>query len=382
MPLFVGVEGVNLRQSVAVLADETGKVLGAVRSLGKSLSYHTVGKVQFRSRLVDLLQRLSNSIGLTIDDLRDATVCIGLTGVNSTYELAFEIPAEIESADLRFARLICTGDAEIVLASHAHSLVGSVILSHIGSVVLVKTGTTFARLGGWGPTFADEGSGYWIGRRALQAVGVEAENATPSSHLWNCINEWLIESGNSERVPDWRAASYLWRDLRTSYNRRGIDQRLALLSLARNLSLHKDWQWRLIASSLVIPVMRAWAGGDEIAKQIVKSAASDLVRMYKKACQKVGAEPGQLPLVLYGGVLNHNPTFRQLVVDQVAEQQLQPSHIITNTSREALRPACGALLYALGDSSQNSLRLPPNQIVQTIAATQNHQHINGELSND
>ena len=382
MPFFVGVEGVNLRQSVAVAADATGRVLSSARIQGKSISYLITDQAHFCPRLVELLQQLMRKLNLSIDDMRDAIVCIGLNGIGSLYELEVDIPRLLTLCELRFAKLICTGDSEITLASHAHSANGTAILAHIGSVALVRSGNRFVRLGGWGPTFADEGSGYWIGRRALRTIGLEVENDDPPSALWRSIDEWLLGCHDSTEVPDWRAASITWRQLREHYSSRRYDPRFALIHFARTLSLQTDWRWRLIASSLVIPVMRAWRNGDDAAKHIVRSAALDLARLYKRACTQSGLSANRDLLVLYGGILNHNADFRELLITMLREDRLAPPEILTNDSPGAMRPACGALLFAIGDSTTQSLKMPPRVVIDTVVASHSLVPHDRDLAND
>ena len=47
-------------------------------------------------------------------------------------------------------------------------------------------GTT-ARCGGWGPVFGDEGSGGWIGRRALSVVAAAADGREPETALTGAV---------------------------------------------------------------------------------------------------------------------------------------------------------------------------------------------------
>jgi N-acetylglucosamine kinase-like BadF-type ATPase len=380
MKLFVGIEGVSLRKSVAVLADDTGTIMSSVKAIG-ALSLHAVHRDTFRTRLVDLLYQLCQRADLSLDDLRHAGICIGLNGVSFPYEISFELPEEVRAAEIIPKNLICTGDAEIILASHAQSLRGSVIVCHIGAVALVASKSRTVRLGGWGPALGDEGSGYWIGRRAIRAIGTEYENGEPPSELWKHVDRWLVDPLDGDRIPDWKAASFLWRKCRASYKEADADPRTALLSFARGLYLQQEWQWRAIASSLVIPVMQAWDAGDTMAKNIVTTAALDLVRIYKRAinqCQPIADGP----LVLSGGVLTHNARFRTLLTERLATERLLPSQVLTASTKGTMRPACGALLLALGGSNTGALRLPKEQIIRRLVKEQSNLHIQGELRND
>ena len=71
-------------------------------------------------------------------------------------------------------------DALIALVAGAGASPGVVVISGTGSIAYgVSHHGVAARAGGWGPTLGDEGSGYWIGRRALAAVMRDADGRGP-----------------------------------------------------------------------------------------------------------------------------------------------------------------------------------------------------------
>jgi glucosamine kinase len=65
---------------------------------------------------------------------------------------------------------------------------GILLISGTGSVAVGRspTGST-ARCGGWGPVCGDEGSGGWIGRKALSVVTSAADGREPSTALTGAI---------------------------------------------------------------------------------------------------------------------------------------------------------------------------------------------------
>ena len=61
---------------------------------------------------------------------------------------------------------------------------GVVLVSGTGSIAYgVNRHGVAARAGGWGSSLGDEGSGYWIGRRALAAVVRDADGRGPRTAL-------------------------------------------------------------------------------------------------------------------------------------------------------------------------------------------------------
>jgi len=71
------------------------------------------------------------------------------------------------------ARIVITNDALIALVAAVGHEPGIVIVCGTGSIAYGRNRDDIAgRAGGWGWVLGDEGSGYWIGRRALRAVGL------------------------------------------------------------------------------------------------------------------------------------------------------------------------------------------------------------------
>jgi N-acetylglucosamine kinase-like BadF-type ATPase len=383
MSIYIGIEGVGLRHSIAVAADAEGKITASCRLVGEPLSLHTIDRNLLRSRLMTLIREVARGASRSLNELRDATVCIGLSGVTFPYDAVVDLREEFEKLEIPVLKLICTGDAEIVFASHAQILHGSAILCHMGSTAFITTPEHHLRYGGWGPAFGDQGSGYWIGLQALTAISEDFDSGRPESILWKIVEVWLGSPARGEHS-DWVAASLIWRKFREKYitapNR--YDLRTALFHFAHAMTLQRSWQWRAVVSSLSIPVVQAHTLGDPSATAILQRAASHLVRQYQNVCKRAAVRPIYGPLVLYGGVILHNPEFQSMLVSQLREIDNSAAEIISPKSDDTMRPALGALLYALGDSDSGHLRLPSQKVIDSVVNEQKHLHRSGDLCND
>jgi N-acetylglucosamine kinase-like BadF-type ATPase len=378
MGLFLGIEAVGMRHTAAVVADENGEILGGKRVLSEPLGLHTTPRDLFRSRLNQLVKAIIAEVGLSVDAMQECNVCIGLAGINSKYDSEVDLPREFESLGFHFRKLICTGDAEIVLASHSQSLHGSGILCGMGSTAFVSGSTGFVRAGGWGPAIGDEGSGYWMGRAAARAIGDEADLREEPSVLWKEICRWLEERSASSfsEVPEWTEASLRWQQHLDEYREHlnliapsataPLDSRHAICGFAHQLYLESIW--RFVASGFVMPLMRAWELGDARAGQIVEQAANDLANQHFLA-SRICPDTAIDPLILYGGVLTHNSRFRELVVNTVAKFHGRLLPAVGPWTPGTMRPVMGALLYALADSSSSTLRLPTPQIADRVRSS-------------
>src|SRR5439155_26556427 len=86
------------------------------------------------------------------------------------------------------ARTLVVNDALVALVAGAGAGAGVVIVAGTGSIAYGHDGSGHAaRAGGWGYLLGDEGSGFWIGRRALAAVVRQADGRGPVTQLTGLI---------------------------------------------------------------------------------------------------------------------------------------------------------------------------------------------------
>lgn len=79
-------------------------------------------------------------------------------------------------------------DASIALADAFGDRSGVLLISGTGSIAFGRSPSgMLARCGGWGPIFGDEGSGAWIGRRALSVVASAHDGREPETALTGAI---------------------------------------------------------------------------------------------------------------------------------------------------------------------------------------------------
>jgi glucosamine kinase len=79
-------------------------------------------------------------------------------------------------------------DASIALADAFGDRSGVILIAGTGSIAFGRSPAgMLARCGGWGFTFGDEGSGAWIGRRALSVVAASHDGREPETALTGAI---------------------------------------------------------------------------------------------------------------------------------------------------------------------------------------------------
>ena len=99
-----------------------------------------------------------------------SAIAIGLSGMSQTEDQEALKQAIHNYLDLAHVMLHVESDATLTFASVAHPGEPAILLiAGTGSVIFYQPyGGEPRRIGGWGPTLSDEGSGYRIGLRALR----------------------------------------------------------------------------------------------------------------------------------------------------------------------------------------------------------------------
>jgi glucosamine kinase len=204
MAYYLGIDGGGTKTR-CVLADET-TVLAKAMTGGCSVIRH--GEQQARGALHTAIHQVCAAAKISPD--RVSAVCIGATGA-ARPEIAAKIRSILaELTSETFTRIEVVGDTVIALEAAFGAAPGVIAIAGTGSVVYGRNaGGQTARAGGWGFAVSDEGSGHWIGRRAVSAIlkardqGQETALTTMILQAWklNSIDE-LVQQANSTLPPD------------------------------------------------------------------------------------------------------------------------------------------------------------------------------------
>jgi N-acetylglucosamine kinase-like BadF-type ATPase len=362
--LFIGVECVGMSQSVAVAANEQGEILSAVR-IPHGLSLHATLRARLCKRLFELLRLLASTMRMDLDGLQRSRLCIGLTGATFSQEWQEEVPNLFSTIQFKPDALLCTGDAEIIFASHSLEEQGKAILCHSGSTAYVKSLDKQTRYGGWGPVLGDEGSCYWMGLQLLRLIA-EQHDENRDSPMWPATTEWL--ANKEHQSPECKEASCAWRKLMRALPAGQFDTRTGIFGFSHAVNRESGLEaWRNVVASLSVPVFTAHSRHNADATRIVSAAAKHLAAQLVSACAVAELDITTGPLVLYGGAFNHHPEFRCEVQKCLSRAGFPSTEAISNSHPGSLRPACGALLFAMNGSSK--LRLPPTPLLRNVVRT-------------
>ena len=201
MAFYLGIDGGGTKTRCA-LGDET-KTLGT--SVAGASNVIRVGEALAHEALHASVHEVCVAARITPE--RIGHICIGAAGAGRP-----DVASKIQHilAELTPASIEVVGDTLIALEAAFGTGPGVIAIAGTGSIAYGRdaTGHTY-RAGGWGYAISDEGSGHWIGQRAVSAI-VRARDAGQDTALEALVLEaWhlqtfdeLVQRANSQPPPD------------------------------------------------------------------------------------------------------------------------------------------------------------------------------------
>ncbi len=179
--VVIGIDGGGTKTR-AILADSLGNHLADVTGAGSAMA---PGRADQSAGIIAGLVSEALARAGVLDQLPRVLVA-GVAGVGRPNEHR-ALTAALEDLELA-DEVVVEGDGEIAMTDAFGTGPGIMLIAGTGSIAYGRgpSGTP-ARAGGWGPAFGDEGSGGWIGRRALAIVASAADGREPSTALTEAV---------------------------------------------------------------------------------------------------------------------------------------------------------------------------------------------------
>ena len=299
--IVIGIDGGGSRTR-ALVADENGNEIVTVEGEGSAVR---PGQAERSAEVIAALVRDA----LAASDMSHVTpkvICVGVAGVGREAEqqALWQALASRELAE----EVVVHADATVALDDAFGDGAGVLVIAGTGSVAFGRGPTgQFARCGGWGPVFGDEGGGAWIGRRALSIVTAAADGREPETSLTGAILT-AAELNDVTDLVAWAAAS-------------------TPASLA----------------TLAPVVMSVADAGDLRANALLTLAVEELVIHARTLARQLFVdERAAFPLALAGGLLSRGTPIRKRL-----EHRLKSAVAGAQLRSEEVVPARGAVKGAL-----------------------------------
>ncbi|MCB9454406.1 MAG: hypothetical protein H6671_00265 [Anaerolineaceae bacterium] len=273
--LYLGIDGggSNLR---AVVVDESLTTVAQSRYQG-SANPSSLGHGEASRRIRALIAQTCAELPL---EAAVRGVGIGVAGAAASHSADWLV--EVVEGALPDAVVFPSSDFEIALVGAHGAREGILVLAGTGSVAFgVNAAGQTAQAGGWGYLIGDEGSGYWIGARALTAVTQAADGQAGPTLLSNRLLNVLNLRSAMDVIP------WLYRDTP------------AVVPTVAGLARH----------------VLELAGSDSIAAGILDSAAAALVHLSTAVRMRLGDMT--LPIAFAGGLLSEPNPLSQLLCEEL-----------------------------------------------------------------
>lgn len=301
MSYYIGVDGGSTKTVFAV-AEASGKILKTVTRSG--CSYQSIGIDASVRMLSREIQEILLAEKIDAEDCRGC--CIGMPCYGENLEIDAVLLATMGNL-LTPIPVQMVNDVEVGWAGSLKCREGIHIAAGTGSLVFGKgVGEQRARCGGWNEFYGDEGSCYWIGRKAMELFSKEADGRIPKGALYEIVRREL------GLINDFSFTDVL-------------------------LESWIPYRWKVAAFQMY--AFEAVKEGDEAVKILYSEAAEELALMVKTIRKRISFT-NELVEVSYSGGVFH---VGELILTPLREKIEKLGCILQEPARTATE---GALLLA------------------------------------
>jgi len=271
-------------KTLAVLVDANGTILGEGRA--GATNYHVAGAIKVRDALEKAILAAFKDAGIDPSSVVKKAV-FALAGIdtdNDEKEVSRVVKETVNGLPIMIERLQVENDCLSALLGSTQNKAGVLLIAGTGSIVFAHDGNNrIVRSGGWGHRFGDEGSGYWIGKQAIESV-LKMQDGRGEDTLLAKLVLKKFDFTKIEELYNWAYSD--------SYS---VDD----------------------VGALATTVDEAFRLGDPVSKRILERAVEELLLLVHTAIKNAGIDQNEFDLILQGGVFHHNHYIKNQVRNRI-----------------------------------------------------------------
>lgn len=182
---FLGVDGGGTK-TCFTLIDDKGRLKSRVI---KGTCHPTqIGFENLKNLLTDGLKEICKTANISENDITNSY--LGLAGYGIVKEIREGIEKTVSEV-FKDKNYTLNSDVRVAIAGALSGNEGINIVAGTGSIVLGLKDNEIQRCGGWGYSVGDEGSAYWIGKKAIALFSKESDGREEKSFLYEVMKKEL-----------------------------------------------------------------------------------------------------------------------------------------------------------------------------------------------
>jgi len=174
MKYIIGIDGGGTKTDCAA-ADLEGNILFETK--GEPSNFLVEGIEKVAESILDLINKCKTNLSIDYSDIE--AILIGTAGagrINDAERLERSFTDFIKTKGIKFKNFIVESDARIALEGAFSGMPGAILICGTGSIMFGKDlNGDIHRIGGFGRLIGDEGGGYGIGRKGLNALSKQLD---------------------------------------------------------------------------------------------------------------------------------------------------------------------------------------------------------------
>lgn len=301
MKYLIGIDGGGTKTDCAI-ADLSGKIINEIS--GKPSNFLIIGIQEAVENIFALIEENLFQLEGNFSDVKQ--IVIGVAGAGRKEDaqlLEKSLKDYSEEQGVHFKGVKVLSDAHIALEGAFPDSAGCILIAGTGSILFGKDDKgVIHRVGGFGRLIGDEGSGYSIGRKALNAVSKESDGRGEETLISELLNAKMNSSFSISII-------------------------------------NKVYKEKLDVASIAKIVIEAAEEDDAIAENILDEEADELVLHIKSLLSKIQSNKID---VAFSGSLIDNKNFYSDLLKQKIKSTLPNVKVI----KPAAPPVSGAILLA------------------------------------